>query len=139
MFDQSNNSDDIDLKIDGSVLKEKSYSKILGLSFSSKLDWGSYIVSNPKTASKIIGTMTCSMKFISPEFVLYLYKSTKRPCREYCCHVWTGAPGWYLDMLDKPQKRICRTVVPSLATSLEPLAQPQNVASLNLSYRYYFA
>ena len=44
----------------------------------------------------------------------------------------------YLELLDKLQKRICRTVGPSLAASLEPLAHRRNVASLSLFYRYYF-
>ena len=79
------------------------------------------------------------MKLLSPEVALYLYKSTICPCMEYCCHVWAGAPSCYLELLDKLQKRICRTVSPSLATSLEPLAHPQNVASLSLFYRYYFS
>ena len=78
------------------------------------------------------------MKFLSPEVALYLYKSTIRPCMEYCCHVWAGAPSCYLDLLDKLQKQICRIVGPSLTASLEPLAHRQNVASLSLFYRYYF-
>ena len=57
---------------------------------------------------------------------------------EYCCHVWTGAPSWYLDLLDKLQKRICRNVGASLAASLERLGHRQNVSSLSLFYRYYF-
>ena len=40
---------------------------------------------------------------------------------EYCCHVWVGAPSCYLKLLDKLQKRICRTVGLSLSASLEPL------------------
>ena len=91
-----------------------------------------------KTASKKIGALIRSMKFLSPEVALYLYKSTIRPCMEYCCHVWAGAPSCYLELLDKLQKRICRTVGPSLAASLEPLAHRRNVASLSLFYRYYF-
>ena len=63
-----------------------------------------------------------SMKFISPEVALYFYKSTIHPCMEYCCHVWAGAPSWYLELLDKLQKQICRTVGPSVATFFEPLA-----------------
>ena len=59
-------------------------------------------------------------------------------CMEYCCHVWTGAPSCYLELLDKLQKWIYRTVGPSLAASLEPLAHRQNVASLSIFYRYYF-
>ena len=69
---------------------------------------------------------------------LYLYKSTLQPCMEYCCHVWVVATSGYLKLLDKLQKSICRTVGPSLAASLEPLAHFRNVASLSLFYRYYF-
>ena len=137
-FDWSNNTGSIDMKMDGSVLEEKSSFKMLGLTFSSKLDWGSYIISIAKTAFKKIGALIRSMKFLSPEVALYLYKSTICPCMEYCCHVWAGAPSCYLELLDKLQKWICRTVGPSLAASLEPLAHHQNVASLSILYRYYF-
>ena len=111
---------------------------MLGLTFSSTLDWGCYIISIVKTASNKIGALIRSMKFLSPEVTLYLYKSTIRPCMEYCCHVWAGSPGCYLELLEKPQKRIYRTVGLSFAASLEPLAHRQNVASLSLLYRYYF-
>ena len=110
-FDWSNNNGSIDAKMGGSILEEKSSFKMMGLTFSSKLDWGSYIISIAKTASKKIGALIRSMKFLSPEVALYLYKSTIRPCMEYCCHVWAGAPSCYLDLLDKLQKRICRIVL----------------------------
>ena len=57
---------------------------------------------------------------------------------EYCCNIWAGARSCYLELLDKLQKRICRTVGPSLVASLEPVAHRRNVASLSLFYRYYF-
>ena len=79
------------------------------------------------------------MKFLSPEVPLYLYKSTTWLCLEYCCHVWASAPSCYLELLDKLQKWIYRTVSPSLAASLEPLAHCRNVASLSFFYRYYFS
>ena len=133
LFDRSNNTGAIDVKMDGSVLEEKSSFKMLGLTFSSKLDWGSYIISIAKTASKKIGALIRSMKFLSPEVALYLYKSTIWPCMEYCCHVWAGAPSYYLELLDKLQKLICKTFGPSHAVSLEPLAHRRNVASLTTS------
>ena len=120
--------------MDGSVLEEKSSFKMLGLTFSSKLDWVSYIIA--KIASKKIGALIRSMKFLSPEVVLYLYKSTICQCMKYGCHVWAGAPSCYLELLHKPQKRICRTVGRSHATSLEPLDHHGNVASLSLFCRY---
>ena len=138
-FDWSKNTGAIDVKMDGSVLEEKSSFKMLGLTFSSKLDWGSYIIFIVKTASKKIGALIQSMKFLSSEVALYLYKSIIQPCMEYCCHVWVrAAPSCYMELLDKVQKQICRTVGPSLAASLEPLAHHQNVASLSLFCRYYF-
>ena len=73
--------------MDESVLEEKFFFKMQGLTFSSKLDWGSYIISIAKTASKKIEAIICSMKFLSPEFAF-----TICPCMEYCCHVWAGAP-----------------------------------------------
>ena len=91
-FDHSNNNGSIDVKMDESVLEKKSSFKMLGLIFSSKLNWGSYIISIAKTASKKIGAFIRSMEFLSPEVALYLYKSTIRPCMEYCCHLWAGAP-----------------------------------------------
>ena len=87
----SNNIGSIDVKMDGSFLEEKSSFKMLGLTFCSKLDWGSYIISIAKTASKKIRALIGSVKFLSPEFALYFYKSTIHPCMEYCCHVWAGA------------------------------------------------
>ena len=41
LFDQSNSTGAIDVKMDGSVLEEKSSFKMLGLTFSSQLDWDS--------------------------------------------------------------------------------------------------
>ena len=56
---------------------------MLGLTFSSKLDWGSYIISIAKTTSKKMEALIRSMKFHSPEVALHLYKSTMQACMEY--------------------------------------------------------
>ena len=120
----------IDVKMDGSVLKAKSSFKKLGLSFSFKLDWGYYIISIAKTAFKKIETLIRSMKFVSLEVGLYVYKSTMRPSMEYYCHFWDVAPTCYLKILGKLQKWICRMVGPSLAAFFEVLAQCWNVAEM---------
>ena len=77
-----------------------------------------------------------SFKFLSPEVALHLYESTIHPCMEYCCHVWAGAPGCCSELLGKLQKRICRTVGPSLAASLESLVHCRNVPSLSFFHRW---
>ena len=69
-FDRSNNTGSINVKLDGSVLEEKSTFKILGFTFYSELDWDSYIVSIAKTVSKKIGALIRSMKFLFPDVAL---------------------------------------------------------------------
>ena len=49
------------------------------------------------------------MKFFSLEVALYLYKSTIRPCMEYCCHLRAGVGSCYIEMLDHLQMQIRRT------------------------------
>ena len=109
---------------------------MLGLTFSSKFSWDPYIISIAKTASKKIGALICSMKFFFPGAALYLYKSAIQPCMEYFCHVWAGVPRCYLELLDKLQKRICRTVGILLAVSLDPLPHRRYIVSLSLFYSY---
>ena len=86
--------------MDGSVLEEKSSFKMLGLTFSTNLNWGSYITSIAKTISRKIGDLIHSVKFFSLKVALYLYKSTIRWCIEYCCHIWASAPNYYLELLN---------------------------------------
>ena len=87
LCNRSNNSGSTDVKMDESVLEKKLSFKMLGWTFSSKLDWRSYIISIAKTATKEIGALISFMKFPSPDVALYLYKSTIRPCMGYCCHI----------------------------------------------------
>ena len=98
----------------------------------SPLNWigALIIISVAQTSSKKVGALIRSMTFLSPGAALYLYKSTIRP---YCCHIWAGTPSCYLELLEKLQKRIYRTIGPSVATSLELLAHRWNVARLSLS------
>ena len=53
----------------------------------SALYWGSYFLFNAEINSKKTGASIRSIKFLSPEIALYLYKSTIQLCMEYCCHI----------------------------------------------------
>ena len=44
---------------------------MLGLTFSSKFNWGTCIISIAKITSKKIGALIRSMKFVSPEVALW--------------------------------------------------------------------
>ena len=98
---------------------------------------GLYIISIAKSASKKIGALIRSMKFLSLEVALYLYNSTIRPCMKYCCHVWVGAPSCYLEFLDKLQRADMQHCRSFTYYSLELLALRRNIASLSLFYKYY--
>ena len=126
LLDRFNNTGIIDVKMDRSAFEEKSSLKMLGLTFSSKLDWDSYVFSIVKTAFKEVGGLIPSMNCFSPEVALCLYKSTIRPRIEHSCRVWAGALSCYLELLGKLQKRIFRTLVPSLAAPIEFLAHGRN-------------
>ena len=69
----------IDMRMNRSVLNKKSF-KMLELSFSTKSDWGSCIVSVSLTVYNKIEALICSMKFLSPEVACYLCKSAIWPC-----------------------------------------------------------
>ena len=131
-LDHPDNTGAIDVKMNGSVLEEKSSFKVLGLTFSSELDWGSYI-----TVSLLLKLLQRKLEiwFVLWSFFLQrlLCISINLPwsCMEYFCYVWAGGPSCNLELLDKLQKSICRTVGCSLAASLEPLAHHWNVASLS--------
>ena len=136
-----NNTGAIDVKMDKSLIEENSSFKMLGLS--SFLTWSEAFISylllklSPRNLEPwfILFVFFC----FSPEVDTYLYQSAIRPCMEYCFHVWAGAPGCYLEMSDKLQKRRCRTVGPSLAASLETLAHRRNIVSLSLFYSLFFS
>ena len=130
-FDQFRNTSAIDVKVDGSVLMEKSSLKMVGLSFSSKLAWDSYIISIRKLPPRKLGPWFILWRFF---LLKLLYEATIEPCMEHCCDVWAGAPSCYSELL---QKRICRTAGSLLVASFEPLHIRQNIASSSLFYRYY--
>ena len=83
-----------DQSVDSGVIN----AKILGLSLCSKFAWGPYIASFAKTLSNEIGALIRSMKFLSFEVALFLYKLYKSAIRFYSCHVWADPLSCHLNM-----------------------------------------
>ena len=102
----------------GLLLKKNYPFKMLGLTFSPKLNWALTLSLVLNLPGAKFGDLIRSMKFLSPEFALNRYRSTIQPCMEYCCHVWAGAPTCYLQLLNKLRKRVGRNVGSLLAASL---------------------
>ena len=84
------------ITMDGSVL-------LRCLAWPSHLNWIGALALSPllKLPQRKFELSIYSMKFLSPEVALYLYKSSICPCMEYSCHVWAGAPSCHLELLDK--------------------------------------
>ena len=111
---------------------------MLGLTLSSKLDMGSYIISTPKALQEI-ESLIHSMKFLSPEVALYLYKSTIRSCMEYCYHVWAGASSCYLELFDatKTNMRGCWPITCCFSSTFGSLSKCSQLKSfLQVICRY---
>ena len=100
----------------------KKYDLWTWLSFSSSLDWSSYITSIARNAYKKIGALINSMKFLSSEVAFCVYKSTIRSCMENFMSVLVlKYVGW-----------VSRTTGPSLAASPKALTYYQRGMKMGL-------
>ena len=118
-------------------LSENDSFRLLGLTFSKSLTWNDYVETIAKSAAQKVGSLYRARAYLTPESILYLYKATIRPCMEYCCHLWAGAPAHILNLLDRIQNRVCNMIGPQLSLKLQPLSHRRNVASLSLFYKYF--
>ncbi|XP_065662685.1 uncharacterized protein LOC136085318 [Hydra vulgaris] len=109
---------DIPISMNGNVLDESSALHLLGLTLNSDLFWKSCIKSAAKLVSAKVASLYQARHFLTPDTILYLYKSQIRPCLEYCYHFWGGSSNDALSLLDKVQKRFVNFVGPALAPKL---------------------
>ena len=113
----------VPVKMSSIELHEETSFRLLGLTFTPTMDWKPYIQSIAKAASSKVGSLFIAQRFLSPESILYLYKSTIRPCMEYCSHIWGGAPmSKGLDLLDRVQKRVVNLVGKELCAGLHTVS-----------------
>ena len=102
-----NNPDFPQIAMDGTYLNESTcLNKLLGLKFTPDLKWNAYIDSVAKDAARMVGSLYRSMRLLTPESLLYLYKSQIRPRMEYCSHIWAGSSRTILSTLDRVQRRM---------------------------------
>ena len=102
-------------------------------------DWEPYIQPIAKAASRKVGSFFTAQHFLTPEFILYLYKSTIRPCMEYCSHIGGGAPRFHgLDLLDRVQRQVVSLVGSGLSSDLQASSHRWDIASISLFYKYYY-
>ena len=121
--------------MDGSVLEKKNY--LLRY-------WGCLSLLNWIGAFTLSLLLKLCLRKLEPWFALWIFFLLRllgisinlQYSFAWNTAVWAGAPSCYMEIFDKLQKWMYRTVRPSLAAFLEPLAHRWNVASLSLFYRY---
>ena len=119
LSDWFNNSGAIYVKMSASLLEEKSSFKMMELFFSSNRIGFLTLLQLLKLPPRKLELWFVLWSFFLSKLIFSSDKSTIQPDMEYYCHVWAIARSCYLDMLDKLQKRVCRTVSPTVATPLE--------------------
>ena len=103
---------------------------MLGVTFSSKLDWGSYIIYIAKSDSKKIGVLICSIKF----FFLWLFCISVNLSNDYILktvafwNCWISCKNGYAELLIL---HLLHHLNPWLIAETQP-------AWLSLFYRHYF-
>lgn len=125
------------ISMNGTDLEESDCFRLLGITFSRDFSWRPYIEAIAKSASMKVGSLLRARNYLTPESILYLYKSTIRPCIEYCCHIWGGASSESLNLLDRIQRRVCNSIGESLSSKLDSLSHRRAVSSLCLFYKYF--
>ena len=86
------------------------------------------VSANAKTASRKLKSWFVLLSFFLHRLLIISINLSLWPCMKYCCHTWADAPSRYLDILDKLQRWVCRTVFPTLVASLELFALCRNLA-----------
>ena len=142
LFDRSNNTGAIDVKMEGSVLDKKPCLKILGLTFSSKLDWSSCIISIAETVSKKIRAWFVLWSFF-PLRLLCIYIKLA-----YDGHAWnTIVMSWLVLLVATTNCYISWSIgyagllvlhLLHLSNPCEKCRNVGNAASVSLSYRCNF-
>ena len=104
---------------------------ILGLSFTSNLNWKLHTSSLAKTASMKLSVLSRLRQFYLPLQLLTLYRELIWPCMECASHVWEGST--HTALLNRVESKAFRLINSSpLSDCLQPLSSPQCCLSCSL-------
>ena len=119
LLDRSNNSVAIDMWMDGFILEKNDLLRYW--SNLSKLNWiRTLILTIAKTVSKKIESLISCLKFLCLEIVLLQRYHTTWYGKLFSCLCWCIKVLYSWNILDKLQKRVCRTVAISLISLMNP-------------------
>ena len=97
-------------EIDGSILEHVDQEKDLGVIIDSGLTFDEHIFSKIKKANSIVGLISRSFEFLSPEMFRTLFIAFVRPHLEYAHIVWSPKLVKHINALEGVQRRATRLV-----------------------------
>ena len=128
---------DLNITIDGTIVKQVHTVKFLGLLIDSHLTWKPQIDHLCSKISKIIGVLYKIKHFVPPSVLKILYNSLIFCNLSYCNIVWGNTYFTYLNRLFMLQKRAIRLITSShYSSNTSSLLSELNTLSLYDIYKY---
>ena len=101
------------INMDGAVIQCSDKARILGVTFSSDLNWNVHVDNIISKAGKRIYMLYQLRAGIDQGDLLRTYVSVIRPVVEYACPVWsTNLPKYWSDSIETVQKRALKSIYP---------------------------
>lgn len=101
----------INLQIDGNIIKKVEKTKSLGVFIDENLTWKPHIDHISKKISSGIGALKRLRPFVSTDTAIKIYDSLIRPHFDYCSPVWDGICSTLSDKLQRLQNRAARVIL----------------------------
>ena len=102
-----NLSQDINISIDGKVLKEIKTKKSLGVLIDEHLCWDKQI----DNISKKLRKASCKAPDVATKTLKHLYEALVQPHFDYCSMVWSNCGEYLRGKLQKLQNRAARVII----------------------------
>ena len=119
----------------GAMVPQSPQVKIVGLTISYNLTWGSHIMNIHRKANRSLAMLRRARRVLSPPALSTIYKSYIRSQVEYCCPIWMGAAATFIKSLDRIQVRAIRILGDVEGNKLQSLAHRRGVAAMSVFHR----
>jgi len=123
----------------GARLSNVTSIKLLGITFTSDLNWNTHIQSIAKRASRILGMLRRAQWLLPKSGKVVAYKAFVRPLMEYASPVWNGGTTTALRLLDIVQNRAISAfgISDPVDCRIQFLSHRRKVAGLCVFYKFF--
>ena len=119
----------------GMEIPQRPHVKIVGLTMSYNLNWGTHVMNIHRKANRALAMLKRARRVLNPAALSTIYKSFIRSQVEYCCPIWMGAAATFIKSLDRIQVRAIRILGDVEGNKLQSLAHRRGVAAMSVFHR----